>query len=317
MPQELGSIPEIVIGHITGGEVVLRDVTYQIDNPGNLPPSPQPFNPEFQGICGYAYLPGEVRPGDEPIYACFDPKNVVGDVPNGVQIIADNGTDSFVAYRTAALAKQAQFGTIAPGPEATSKTIDPVPISPKKPAQANERMVMFDRANLNYLTAEPADALDMMGRNTQIEFIGSFDRNTAEYVADQIAKNPPGNALEIKAKQIPAALAELATIQSVLQSGAELLSSREVVLRKLIAANRLLPNPTSDQVYMLAHKIYDDARTLSPAQMDPNYGATKEQIAEYMNWSQQSAPSRVGTGSIGYSAPMSIPAESVVYSAGK
>jgi len=234
MPQELGTIPEIVVGHITGGEVVLRDVTYEIDNPAiniNNPTLPGPSTP-----------------------------------------------------------------TITPA--------DPIPIIPSKPAQATERMVLFDRVNLNYITAQPADGLDMINRNPQIEFVGSFDRPTAEKVADQLAANPPGNALELKAKQIPAALSELVVTQAMLQSAAELLSSREIVLRKLIDADRLFKTPTIDQMFAVAEKINEAARTLSPAQIDPNYGVTQADIVASQS---QTSPAMPIMGE-------NIPAEEVVFS---
>jgi hypothetical protein len=234
MPQELGTIPEIVVGHITGGEVVLRDVTYEIDNPA---------------------------------------------------ININNPT--------------------LPGPSTPTKTpADPIPIIPSKPAQATERMVLFDRVNLNYITAQPADGLDMINRNPQIEFVGSFDRPTAEKVADQLAANPPGNALELKAKQIPAALSELVVTQAMLQSAAELLSSREIVLRKLIDADRLFKTPTIDQMFAVAEKINEAARTLSPAQIDPNYGVTQADIAASQ---AQTIPAMPITNEY-------IPAEEVVFS---
>jgi hypothetical protein len=229
MPQELGYIPEVVVGNITGGEVVLRDVTYEINNPAI-----------------------DIRNPTIPI----------------------------------------------------KPPSDAIPITPSKPEQANERMVLFDRVNLNYITAQPSDGLDMMSRNPQIEFVGSFDRATAEYVADELAASPPGNALEIKAKQVPALLSELVVTQSVLQSAAELLSAREIVLRKLIEAKRLLPNPTPEQMFDVAKKINDAARTLSPVQIDPNYGVTDADIAASQS---QTSPAMPIMGE-------NIPAEEVVFS---
>jgi hypothetical protein len=355
MPQELGNIPEIVVGHITGGEVVLRDVTYKIDNPVYKGAPSLKLSDMFRGIpglldssdvieirapgqtSGKAFIKDSSSPTGWLDTSSFEPSDInvsqddllilstnKGSI-SGVVMFAPDGL-SYQIFDQAAN-RVIGFGDVANGyftylegikeppiaselpigqtPSRPPSAIEPIPVVPTQPAKPLERMVLFDRVNLNYLTAQPSDGLDMMNRNPQIEFVGSFDRNTAEIVADRLAANPPGNALEIKAKQIPAVLSELLATQSVIQSAAELLASREVVLRKLIQANRLLPNPTPEQMYDVAMKTYDAAATLPEPYTNPFYGVSNEMIQEAMQ--QQSKDVLPDSGY--------RPSEQVMYSA--